>query len=72
MALLLTLRPVAEIVQPDHAERASHAHQCSEINATTFQPERTIKAPMDQFPVHSDGMSEAERDRAGCEKQSER
>ena len=65
MADRLTLRPVAKIVQADHAERPGHADQRAEINANPFQPERAIEALVDQLAMHADGVTEAERDAAG-------
>lgn len=49
-----------------------HADECAEIDEQMFEPGRTIEARMDQLAMHTDGMSAAERDRAGRDKERER
>ncbi|MGT2514025.1 hypothetical protein ACVOMT_07010 [Sphingomonas panni] len=59
VAIRLALRPVAHVVQPDHAERAGHADQRAEIHEQPFEPARRDEAAMDQQPVQPDRMAGA-------------
>jgi hypothetical protein len=69
MARSLPLRPVAEVMDANHADRPRHSDQCAEINAKVFEPERALETRMNQAPMHPDGMSETERDHARGDEQ---
>jgi hypothetical protein len=71
MARRLALRPVAEIVKADHADRPSHSDQRAEIDAQTFEPKRAVEARMNESPVHADRMPETQRHRAGRDEKQE-
>lgn len=57
-AFRLSLSPVAEIVSPHHPERASDAHQRSEMHQEIFEPLRALKPVVDKLPVHPKRMAE--------------
>src|SRR5215468_10223286 len=60
----LALRPVAEIMNANHAERPRHSDQCAEIDAEMFEPQWALEARMNQASMHPDRMAEAEGHRA--------
>ena len=65
----LALRPIAEIMKADHADRTGHSDQGAEIDADMLEPPRAFETPVDQATVHPDRMPEAQRDRARRDKQ---
>jgi hypothetical protein len=54
----LALRPVAEVVDLQNADRAGHADDDAEIDQHMLQPFRAIEAPVDQPAVHADRVAE--------------
>ncbi len=66
----LALRPVADVMGVDHAERPGHADEHPEIDEDALEPERRLERTMNQQPVHADRMAEA--DRQGCESDEDR
>src|SRR5215467_1121841 len=62
MTVRLVLLPISYLVYPEHADRPCHTHERSEIDKRTLDPPWRVERPMDQKPVHTHGMPEAERD----------
>src|SRR5260370_11940165 len=59
-------------MQSHHAVWTGHSNQRAEIDAGMFEPERAVETGMDQAPMHADGVSETQRDRAGRDQEDER
>jgi hypothetical protein len=55
----VALRPIADLVQVDHAKRAAHADERAKIHEEPFEPLGAFKAPVNQQAVKPYGVSEA-------------
>src|SRR5258707_13649 len=69
VARALSLRPAAEIMDANHADRPRHSTQEAGIDAKMSEPKRTFETRMNQTPMHPDRMSEAEGHRTGRDEQ---
>src|SRR5262249_1055631 len=65
VASRLALRPIADVVLADHAVGAGHADQRAAVDEQPFEPERTVVGAVDEPAVHTERMTEADRDGAG-------
>lgn len=68
VAMALPLGPIPKIMGPHHCEGAAEPHQGSQIDAHLLHPSGTRKAAVNEQAVHAQGVAEAQRDGAECEK----
>ena len=57
----MALRPVADVVEIDYAERPGDADQHTEVDEKPLEPQRTLIAPVNQAAVEAQRVAEAER-----------
>lgn len=67
----LALMPVPHVMRSDHSEGSCHPNQSTKPNEYVFQPFGRLERFMDEEPMHADGVSGANRDRCGCQKDKE-
>ncbi len=64
----LPLMPIAQVMRPDHPERACHADQTAQPDQKPQHPLRGVEAAMNQLAVHPDRMACAKHNRRQSEK----
>ena len=67
----LALMPVPHVMRSDHSERPCHPNQCTKPDEYVFQPLGRLESFMDEEPMQADGMSGANCDCCGCQKDKE-
>lgn len=72
MALGLSLAPITKVMQPDHAERASHPDKHAKIDKEPFDQGHGSEGTMDQQPMHADRVTTANGDSGQHNKYNER
>ena len=71
MARRLSLRPIADVVNLEDSDRPRHAHEYPDPHEKTFERFAAFERPVDQAPVHAQGMAEQKRDVAQTKKDRE-